>query len=249
MIKVLFILSAFLLMGFSASSNEYFVENAGIGDSVSSYDGQLQAFTNSESAFISSSVSGILDSSFCGDGVKDELEACDNTDFGGFTCSTIGFGSGSLTCDGNCNIITVACSNPPSIPTGGGGGGGANNFPQNYPLNGSTFVFYNGTLYILDPKLPLNHSVVAWYNNSGINHTISVRIVRPDSNFNITVNSTGIFELFIPQIVKSDSRMKLLIPAVIIVGLSVFLTWEYKRKQKKNESEEEDEDELDVLNP
>jgi formylglycine-generating enzyme required for sulfatase activity len=48
----------------------------------------------------------------CGDGVVQAAfgEACDGTEFAGETCVTLGFGSGSLACDGFCGMDTSGCS-------------------------------------------------------------------------------------------------------------------------------------------
>ena len=52
----------------------------------------------------------------CGNGIIEEGEECDGSDFGTDSCSTYGYNSGSLTCS-SCTIDTSSCYN-----TGGGGG-------------------------------------------------------------------------------------------------------------------------------
>jgi hypothetical protein len=46
----------------------------------------------------------------CGDKVKNGTEKCDNKDFGGATCSSLGFDGGGLTCSSDCKTInTTGC--------------------------------------------------------------------------------------------------------------------------------------------
>jgi len=45
------------------------------------------------------------------DGVLDPGEQCDGGDFGGTTCSTYGYNSGSLSCTGSCTINSAGCFN------------------------------------------------------------------------------------------------------------------------------------------
>ncbi|MFZ5470164.1 MAG: FG-GAP-like repeat-containing protein [Myxococcota bacterium] len=45
----------------------------------------------------------------CGDGKIDEGEECDGSELGGASCQSLGFDTGSLSCDGSCKHVTVAC--------------------------------------------------------------------------------------------------------------------------------------------
>ncbi len=45
----------------------------------------------------------------CGNGVRETSEACDGGDLGGFTCASLGFGSGSLACTADCHLDTSGC--------------------------------------------------------------------------------------------------------------------------------------------
>ena len=47
-------------------------------------------------------------------GIKDDIEACDGSDFGGISCADfLGTGAtGSLSCSSNCTIITTGCHTP-----------------------------------------------------------------------------------------------------------------------------------------
>ena len=45
----------------------------------------------------------------CGDSVIQSGEQCDGSNFGGATCSNIGFTTGSLSCSSVCTLITSAC--------------------------------------------------------------------------------------------------------------------------------------------
>lgn len=49
----------------------------------------------------------------CGNGVRETGEACDGADFGGFTCATVGYASGSLGCESSCLFDYSQCvANP-----------------------------------------------------------------------------------------------------------------------------------------
>jgi hypothetical protein len=51
----------------------------------------------------------VLNGEYCGDGVRNNLEECDNMDFSGITCESLGFSGGSLGCTGNCQFDTSSC--------------------------------------------------------------------------------------------------------------------------------------------
>jgi len=67
----------------------------------------------------------ITDACFsCGDGSKSLGEACDGDDFGGATCTSLGFGSGSLLCSVDCQtVIDTGCEALPSCGDGQQNGG------------------------------------------------------------------------------------------------------------------------------
>jgi len=46
----------------------------------------------------------------CGDNALGSGEECDGGDFGGKSCASYGFDTGSLACDGSCRVITSGCS-------------------------------------------------------------------------------------------------------------------------------------------
>ncbi|NUP12798.1 MAG: hypothetical protein HOW73_42715 [Polyangiaceae bacterium] len=48
----------------------------------------------------------------CGNQIIETPEGCDGSNLGGQTCVSQGFGSGTLTCDGNCNFDTSQCAAP-----------------------------------------------------------------------------------------------------------------------------------------
>lgn len=51
---------------------------------------------------------------YCGDGKVDPGEACDGTSLGGKTCVSLGFVSGNLTCNSNCQLNSSACVSVPN---------------------------------------------------------------------------------------------------------------------------------------
>lgn len=46
----------------------------------------------------------------CGNGIIEEAEECDGTDFGNRTCVTEGFESGNLLCSPTCTLLTTSCT-------------------------------------------------------------------------------------------------------------------------------------------
>ncbi len=46
----------------------------------------------------------------CGDGMLEPMEACDGTNLGSATCASLGFASGTLSCDSSCHLVTTGCS-------------------------------------------------------------------------------------------------------------------------------------------
>ena len=51
---------------------------------------------------------------YCGDGVRHELyEDCDQQEFGGVTCDSLGLGGGNLACTSECIIDTSSCEIQP----------------------------------------------------------------------------------------------------------------------------------------
>lgn len=63
----------------------------------------------------------------CGNTNKENAEECDGSDFGGVTCITYGFDSGSLICTSQCQISTINCVALENQGGSGGGGGGGGN--------------------------------------------------------------------------------------------------------------------------
>ena len=59
----------------------------------------------------------------CGNSYKEQPEGCDGSDFGGKTCTTLGFSGGTLACTSDCMINTTNCiaSESEGGPSSGGG--------------------------------------------------------------------------------------------------------------------------------
>ncbi len=49
----------------------------------------------------------------CGNGAKEQGEACDGADLGGATCASAGFDGGTLACAADCTLDTSACTGTP----------------------------------------------------------------------------------------------------------------------------------------
>lgn len=77
--------------------------------------------TRAQSVSVTAKVPGI-----CGNEIVEVDEQCDGSAFGGRSCTTEGFGGGTLQCNADCTLNTSSCTSivPPSPPTTGGGGGG-----------------------------------------------------------------------------------------------------------------------------
>lgn len=63
------------------------------------------------------SVNATIKISVCGNGVAEGGEDCDNTDLKGKTCTSLGYGSGTLSCDISCGYNTSACIAATPTPT------------------------------------------------------------------------------------------------------------------------------------
>ncbi len=50
-----------------------------------------------------------MSESVCGNGIREDPEMCDGTDFGWMTCESFGFGGGYLLCDADCEVDTSQC--------------------------------------------------------------------------------------------------------------------------------------------
>jgi len=66
----------------------------------------------------------VTNTEVCGDDIKNSTESCDGSDFGGDSCASRGYNSGSLSCSSCSSIDASDCKNVNSDSEGGGGGGG-----------------------------------------------------------------------------------------------------------------------------
>jgi hypothetical protein len=64
----------------------------------------------------SQTINATVQMSVCGNNIVEGGEDCDNSELGGQTCQSIGFGAGSLSCDISCSLDTSSCLTPtPSL--------------------------------------------------------------------------------------------------------------------------------------
>ncbi len=129
----------------------------------------------------------------CGDGVREGWEECDNSDLGGASCASLGFGGGTVSCSPACEFNTSACVPAPSCgdgscngsetcstcpadcgtcPASGGGGGGGY-----VPPVAETKVIFSGKAY---PK-----SAVTLLKDAQIS---AATIAGADANFQIDLS-------------------------------------------------------------
>ncbi|MFA5247987.1 MAG: hypothetical protein WC415_01940 [Patescibacteria group bacterium] len=101
----------------------------------------------------------------CGNGIIETDEQCDGGDFGGKTCASLGYSSGSLSCRADCSLNTSGCS---SGDSGGGGGGG---------VAPATTVIFSGWAYPKSIITLLKDAQVAATGVAGTN----------DASFQITL--------------------------------------------------------------
>ncbi len=59
-------------------------------------------------SFDTQGIQGIT-TDLCGNGIKEGDEECDELDFGGETCETLGMGQGELFCTDSCEIDSSGC--------------------------------------------------------------------------------------------------------------------------------------------
>lgn len=74
----------------------------------------------------------------CGDGSIDDGEQCDGSALGGATCSSVGYASGSLSCNGSCQYNLSACVAAPEPPVCGDGVVEGSEICDGAALNGGT---------------------------------------------------------------------------------------------------------------
>ena len=61
------------------------------------------------STSLSTGGSGV-DPSVCGNGTRETGEQCDSVDLGGLQCADLGFDTGALSCDSNCQLVLASCA-------------------------------------------------------------------------------------------------------------------------------------------
>jgi hypothetical protein len=89
----------------------------------------------------------------CGNGYKEEVEECDGSDFGGVTCISLGYQSGTLLCTLDCRISTINCEameeegGTPGAGGHGGGSGGVSGYKPGAEEEEETKVVMRGKSY------------------------------------------------------------------------------------------------------
>lgn len=80
-------------------------------------NGDAATRRDDSSGHVSAVVLALENAPVCGDNVKQRDETCDGTDFGGATCVSQGFGSGTLACAPDCGSFdTSGCSTDECSP-------------------------------------------------------------------------------------------------------------------------------------
>jgi len=133
-------------------------------------------FVVSRSLAQTSVVEAIVDVSICGNFILEGGEECDNYDFDGQSCTSLGYDAGDIDCNPDCTIDDSACYNeenddtPP--PSGGGGGGGGTVSPP------QTSVTFSGWAYPLSEVTILKDGQIAL-----------ITIAGPDARFSGSLTS------------------------------------------------------------
>ncbi len=156
-----------------------------------------------------STVSAIVKISVCGNNIYEAGESCDNTDFGGRSCSNYGFNSGSLACNPDCTVNTASCSNATVNPPGGGGSGGGGGVVVK-PTQAS--VIFSGRAYPLSAVSILRDGQLA-----------VTTIAGPNAEFKVTLAglSTGNYNFSVYSEDKYDNRSTLFsFPVYVSAGSS-----------------------------
>ena len=125
-----------------------------------------------EIVFSSDSVVTTVQISVCGNGVKEGGEDCDTNDFGGVSCTSLGYTSGTLTCDAACDYVTSACIYTAPVIIGGGGGGSTVLLPT------VTGVSFSGKAYPSSEVTVLKDGQI-----------ISMTMAGPDANFLVSLSN------------------------------------------------------------
>lgn len=139
----------------------------------------------------------------CGDVQIEFGEDCDDTNLNGKTCSTQGFGSGTLSCTSSCLFNTSQCV-APTVPGGGGGGGGS--APASSNVKGAQVVL-QGRAY---PK-----STITILKDAQV---VATSIADDDARFQVLIGglSSGSYIFSVYSEDKKGVRSSLLtFPAVV----------------------------------
>lgn len=110
--------AATCLSSVTASAQQYQLDFDSLQTDVSELSGGdiiLQGGTSPQQTFGTADNAQLLPLAAvaaCGNGVREEGEACDGGDIGSATCVSFGFRTGTVSCSGACSIVTSECSDP-----------------------------------------------------------------------------------------------------------------------------------------
>jgi len=226
---ILFLLCVAVLCGFTAGDSSYQVSSGGF-EGEGSRSGSTLLVIQSAAAFSSARI-GLLESGFCGNGIIEAGEACD-VSLGGLSCSTLGFSSGTLSCDSNCNIVSSACSNP-TTPPPPPGGGPVDTGPL---LNRTWLVGYDGLWYAVNASLGVEGALTDWYAHNNVTGKVLVNLITGNESVFVYVGENGVFSEVIPpttQDILGNPLTPLLTAFGVLVAFSSIILDRKRSREKK----------------
>lgn len=189
--RLIIIFLALLLVGFSSSGSNTTTQGISY-EQGGSYGSNGLFLSTSQTGVADQSFVGIPPQPYCGDGRKENNELCDDADFGGLTCGSFGYESGSLSCTSGCGIHTTACTNAEGETQFSGGG------PLFFPdqlVNLSNVIEYNGTFEVLSANVSLNQSILEWCRlRIGGGRNVTANIYTKNISYTIVTDCFSIWD-------------------------------------------------------